>query len=95
MKRSANGCAIIPSANLLSFIQQGQQSQMQHVLVNFCQHSGHFFLDISGSEKKDKENPLLKKMFKFLIADKLNVFMQMVLQILIFCLELANTNSLY
>lgn len=65
MKRSANGCAIIPSANLLSFIQQGQQSQMQHVLVNFCQHSGHFFLDISGSEKKDKKNSLLKKCLNF------------------------------
>lgn len=54
-KKSANGCVIIPSANSLSFSQQGQQSQMKQVLVNFCQHSGHFFLDVSGSEKNDKE----------------------------------------
>lgn len=57
-KRSANGCVIILSANWLSFIQQGEQSQMKQVLANLSQYTGHFFLDVSGSEMRDEKSQL-------------------------------------
>jgi hypothetical protein len=55
-KRSANGCVITLSANSFSFTQQGEHFQMKQVLINLCQHIGHFFLDVSGSKMKDEKS---------------------------------------
>lgn len=59
-KRSANGCVIILSAKSLSFIQQGEQSQMKQVLANLSQYRGHFFLDVSDSEMREENRQLFK-----------------------------------
>jgi hypothetical protein len=55
IKRSAKGSVVILWKNSFNFNQQGQQFQIKRLLVNLCQHNGHFFLDFLSSERKEKK----------------------------------------